>query len=101
MRVVEAVEQAVRLEQVAHDAEIVRLAVGLILHRRTAVRVHRVGGRAASVPQLQVVTQFVHRRRGLREGRADEVVPETERDHQIAARQGADARTALRHMEVG
>ena len=42
------------------------------------------------MPELELMTELVHRRGGLEEVRPDEVVPEAERHHAVAARQIAD-----------
>ena len=54
----------------------------------------------AAVPEVQVVSHLMERRRGANERLADELVPESQRHHRVGARQVGDARAARRHMEV-
>ena len=69
--------QSTDLKHVIHDALEVRLT---ILHGD-----HVVAEKCGAVPQTEVMPELVHERRGLHEIGSDEVVPESKRDHHVAA----------------
>src|SRR4029453_5302095 len=84
-------DQSAYLEQVAHHALVVRLAI-----RLKDVLTVRVEPRPA-MPEPEVVSELVHQRRRLHEIGPYEIVPQDERDHEIAAAAAAavaDARRA-------
>ena len=91
MREAGVIPQPAQLEQVIHDAQIIRLAVGL-----EAV---------AAVPESQTVTELVHHRRSLRVMAPDRppvgVVERSERHQRVAAEEVADARIRGRDVEIG
>src|SRR5579864_5549586 len=74
------IKQPTHLEKVAHDALIVRLAIWL--------------ERSSSMPEGEVVSKLVHQSGALYEVSAHEVIPATERDHDVAAQQVGNSRIA-------
>ena len=97
LNLIGSVEQAVHLEQIAHRAEIVRLAIGLDVIRCIATFVSPYG-RTTAMPQTQVVSELVKPRAGPGERLSDEFIPESQRDERVAAWQVGNARRARRYV---
>ena len=77
-----------RLKQIVHHAQIERVAIRWDVRGDDCVADFMAPRRRCSaVPEKKVVAQLVQRGRNLHLGRGDEVdlVPQTERDHDIVA----------------